>query len=50
VLQRHEALSAGVPMVAIPISADQPYSAERCTELGVVRTVAAEDRSADTIR
>ena len=25
-----EALSSGVPMVVVPISADQPYSAERC--------------------
>jgi UDP:flavonoid glycosyltransferase YjiC (YdhE family) len=45
-----EALSEGVPMVVVPISADQPYSAERCAELGVGVTVAAGDRSADAIR
>jgi UDP:flavonoid glycosyltransferase YjiC (YdhE family) len=45
-----EALSEGVPMVVVPISADQPYSAERCAELGVGVTIAAADRSADAIR
>jgi UDP:flavonoid glycosyltransferase YjiC (YdhE family) len=45
-----EALSEGVPMVVVPISADQPYSAERCAELGVAATVAPGDRSADAIR
>jgi UDP:flavonoid glycosyltransferase YjiC (YdhE family) len=39
-----EALSAGVPMVVVPISADQPYSAERCAALGVGLTVASDDR------
>ena len=38
-----EALSAGVPMVVVPISADQPYSAERCAALGVGLTVAPDD-------
>jgi MGT family glycosyltransferase len=45
-----EALSVGVPMVVVPISADQPYSAERCTDLGVGLTVAAGDRSPDAIQ
>jgi UDP:flavonoid glycosyltransferase YjiC (YdhE family) len=45
-----EALSEGVPMVVVPISADQPYSAERCADLGLARTVGAEERHAATIR
>jgi UDP:flavonoid glycosyltransferase YjiC (YdhE family) len=45
-----EALASGVPMVVVPISADQPYSAERCAALGVARTVGAEARSPDAIR
>jgi hypothetical protein len=45
-----EALSAGVPMVVVPISADQPYSAERCADLGAGVTVAAGERSPDAIR
>jgi UDP:flavonoid glycosyltransferase YjiC (YdhE family) len=45
-----EALSAGVPMVVVPISADQPYSAERCADLGVGVTVAADDRSPEAIK
>lgn len=40
-----EALVEGVPMVVVPISADQPYSAARCEELGVGRAVGAEDRT-----
>jgi UDP:flavonoid glycosyltransferase YjiC (YdhE family) len=45
-----EALSAGVPMVVVPISADQPYSAERCAALGLGRTVGPGDRTPDAIR
>jgi MGT family glycosyltransferase len=45
-----EALSAGVPMVVVPISADQPYSAERCAALGLGRWVRAEDRTPEAIR
>ncbi len=45
-----EALSEGVPMVVVPISADQPYSAERCAALGVARAVGADDRDPGTIR
>ena len=45
-----EALSEGVPMVVVPISADQPYSAERCAALGVARAVGAGDRAPGTIR
>jgi MGT family glycosyltransferase len=45
-----EALGAGVPMVVVPISADQPYSAARCAAIGVARTVAPDDRSPEAIR
>jgi UDP:flavonoid glycosyltransferase YjiC (YdhE family) len=45
-----EALSSGVPMVVVPISADQPYSAERCVDLGVARTLGPDDRTPDSIR
>lgn len=45
-----EALSSGVPMVVVPISADQPYSAERCAHLGVTRALGPDDRTPDSIR
>jgi UDP:flavonoid glycosyltransferase YjiC (YdhE family) len=45
-----EALASGVPMVVVPISADQPYSAERCAAIGVAGTVGADARSPDAIR
>jgi UDP:flavonoid glycosyltransferase YjiC (YdhE family) len=45
-----ESLSTGVPMVVVPITADQPYSAARCDALGVARVVGARDRTAETIR
>jgi UDP:flavonoid glycosyltransferase YjiC (YdhE family) len=45
-----EALSQGVPMVVVPISADQPYSAERCADLGVGLAIEAGDRSPAAIR
>ncbi|MDQ5826400.1 MAG: glycosyltransferase [Chloroflexota bacterium] len=34
-----DALSLGLPMVLIPIAADQPQNAQRCAELGVARVV-----------
>ncbi|HEX8228685.1 MAG TPA: glycosyltransferase [Chloroflexia bacterium] len=34
-----DALSLGLPMVLIPIAADQPENAQRCAELGVARVV-----------
>jgi MGT family glycosyltransferase len=45
-----ESLSLGVPMVAVPITADQPYSAGRCRALGAARVVGPEERNAETIR
>jgi UDP-glucoronosyl and UDP-glucosyl transferase len=43
-------LSAGLPVVCIPISADQPQNAQRCVALGAGRIVPPEDRTADAIR
>jgi MGT family glycosyltransferase len=40
-----EALSAGVPMVVVPIAADQPYSAQRCAALGVAIALGPDERS-----
>jgi UDP:flavonoid glycosyltransferase YjiC (YdhE family) len=45
-----EALSEAVPMVVVPITADQPYCAERCAALGVARVVDAGNRTAEWIR
>lgn len=45
-----EALSLGIPLVVIPISADQPYTAERVEALGLGRRVGPEERTSYTIR
>jgi MGT family glycosyltransferase len=45
-----EALAEGVPMVVVPITADQPYSAARCASLGVARAVDAGARTPEAIR
>jgi UDP:flavonoid glycosyltransferase YjiC (YdhE family) len=45
-----EALSAGVPMVVVPITADQPYTAERCAALGAARAIDAGARTPGAIR
>ena len=37
-------------VLVVPISADQPYSAERVAALGVGRAVGPGDRTADAIR
>jgi len=44
------ALNAGLPMVVIPHSADQPYNAACCSALGVGRVVAPNDRTPEAIR
>ena len=44
------ALRNGLPLVVVPISADQPLNARRCRELGVSTTVAADERTPDRIR
>ena len=43
-------LSAGRPVVCIPISADQPQNAARCAALGAGRVVHPDDRTAGAIR
>lgn len=45
-----ESLAVGVPMVAVPITADQPYSASRCAALGAAMVVDPPQRSAEAIR
>lgn len=44
------ALNAGLPMVVIPIGADQPYNAACCAALGVGAVIEAGARSAEAIR
>lgn len=44
------ALEHGLPMVVIPIAADQPDNARRCADLGLGRVVALDQRTARTIR
>lgn len=44
------ALEHGLPMVNIPITADQPENAMRCTALGVGITVGPAERTAEAIR
>ncbi len=43
-------LNAGLPMVIIPISADQPYNAACCAVLGVGVVIEPGERSAEAIR
>jgi len=45
-----ESLISGVPMVVVPITADQPYCAERCSALGVARVIAPDQRTPDEVR
>jgi MGT family glycosyltransferase len=45
-----ESLVSGVPMVAIPITADQPYCAQRCVALGVACAISPEQRTAEAVR
>ncbi|WP_433281851.1 glycosyltransferase [Pseudonocardia xinjiangensis] len=44
-----EALTAGVPMVALPLYAEQPANAQRLTELGLGVTVDAHEAGTTTI-
>ena len=43
-------LSHGLPMVVIPLGADQPQNAERCAALGVGQVVIDTDVTPETIR
>ena len=44
------ALAHGIPQVMVPINADQPHNAERCSTVGVARVVPAADATATSIR
>lgn len=43
-----EALSLGVPLIVIPIGADQFYCAERCAALGVAEVIDPDHRSPES--
>ncbi|MGN6697549.1 MAG: glycosyltransferase [Thermomicrobiales bacterium] len=43
-------LAFGLPMVVLPLGADQPVNARRCVALGVGRVVSPEERTPDRIR
>ncbi|HST18367.1 MAG TPA: glycosyltransferase [Gaiellaceae bacterium] len=45
-----EALTHGLPLVTIPIDADQPLNAERCAALGVARVIEHDQRTPAAIR
>lgn len=45
-----ESLISGVPMVAIPIAADQPYCAQRAAALGTAVVVHPDSRTPERIR
>lgn len=45
-----EAVSAGVPMVVVPIASDQHYTADRAEQLGIGRTVRPHERTPERIR
>ncbi|MDQ6694522.1 MAG: glycosyltransferase [Chloroflexota bacterium] len=45
-----DALSHALPMVMVPLSADQPANAQRCAELGVARVIEPEACTAEAIQ
>ena len=44
------ALAHGLPMVLIPMGADQPYNAARCAELGAARLLDAVEATPESVR
>jgi UDP:flavonoid glycosyltransferase YjiC (YdhE family) len=44
------ALAFGLPMVLLPMGADQPHNAARCAALGVARSLDAVESTPETIR
>lgn len=44
------ALAHGLPMVLIPMGADQPLNAGRCVDLGVARSLDAVEATPETVR
>jgi UDP:flavonoid glycosyltransferase YjiC (YdhE family) len=45
-----DALTAGVPMVLTPMTADQPDNAERCEAMGVAEVLSYQDVDAVELR
>lgn len=45
-----DGLLAGVPMLVVPLGAEQPFHAQRCVELGVGRSLARDQRRAQDFR
>jgi UDP:flavonoid glycosyltransferase YjiC (YdhE family) len=45
-----EAVSAGTPMLVLPIASDQHYAADRAEALGIARVVRPDERTPDRIR
>jgi UDP:flavonoid glycosyltransferase YjiC (YdhE family) len=43
-------LAAGVPLVVLPVAADQPENADRCRDAGVARVLEPDARSAADVR
>jgi UDP:flavonoid glycosyltransferase YjiC (YdhE family) len=44
------ALDAGLPLVIIPVAADQPDNARRCADLGVAEVISPEQRTPEAIQ
>lgn len=44
------ALAHGLPMVLLPIGADQPFTAARCEEIGVARVLNAFEATSEDVR
>jgi MGT family glycosyltransferase len=44
------ALAHGIPQVMVPIAADQPYNAARCSAAGVAQVVRSSDATTASIR
>lgn len=44
------ALDHGLPLVLLPLGADQPHNARRCAALGVGRVLAPDERTPEAIR
>jgi UDP:flavonoid glycosyltransferase YjiC (YdhE family) len=44
------ALGHGLPMVILPVAADQPDNARRCVDLGLAEAVTSDKRTPETIR
>jgi UDP:flavonoid glycosyltransferase YjiC (YdhE family) len=44
------ALTHGLPMVLLPMGADQPLNAARCADLGIARALDAVEATPETVR